>query len=76
MKTEDIRGHIERIEKYRRYVDHHGGDMRRCLGAVAGAVVSEETEKYVLKCGLYVIVQSGEAFKIVSPPGGSVAKEW
>ncbi|MDR0328917.1 MAG: gp58-like family protein [Planctomycetaceae bacterium] len=71
--TEDsVREHLERLEKYRLY----GNDKRRILGAVAGAVVSDDVAKFAYRQGLYVIVQSGEAVKIVPPPEGFVAKEW
>ena len=76
LKTEDIRDHIERIEKYRRYTDANGGDKRHYIGAVAGAVVSKETIQYAHKNGMYVIVQSGEAVEIITPPEGFQAKEW
>jgi len=68
----DIREHIERIKKYRRY----GGEKRRILGAVAGAVASKEVIDFAHKQGLYVIVQSGDAVKIVPPPEDFIAKEW
>ena len=69
--ADDIREHIERLEKYRCY----GEDKRRILGAVAGAVVSDDVVKFAHKQGLYVIVQSGEAVEIIAPEG-FVAKEW
>ena len=68
----DVREHIERIQKYRRY----GGEKRRILGAVAGAVASKEVIHFAYKQGLYVIIQSGDAVEIVPPPEGFTAKEW
>jgi len=77
LKTDDIRDHIERIGKYRRYVEAKGfGDQRRFIGAVAGAVVSKETAQFAHDHGLYVIVQSGEAVEIIASPEGFRAKEW
>ncbi|MDR0327755.1 MAG: hypothetical protein LBI05_05615 [Planctomycetaceae bacterium] len=70
--ADDVREHVERLEKYRLY----GRDKRRILGAVAGAVVSDDVVNFAHKQGLYVIVQSGEAVKIIVPPEGFVAKEW
>jgi ATPase subunit of ABC transporter with duplicated ATPase domains len=67
-----VRQHIKRLKKYRLY----GGDKRRILGAVAGAVVSDEIARFAHKQGLYVIVQSGEAVEIMQPPEGFKAKEW
>ena len=70
--TEDeVREHIERMKKYRSY----GDDKRRIIGAVAGAVVSDDVIKFAHKQGLYVIVQSGEAVEIIAQPEGFVAKE-
>jgi hypothetical protein len=34
------------------------------LGAVAGAIVSDNVKAYALKKGLYVIEQTGETIKI------------
>jgi len=77
LKTDDVREHIERIAKYRRYAEAKGfGDHRRFIGAVAGAVVSKETAKYAQDNGMYVIVQSGDAIEIVASPEGFRAKEW
>ena len=72
LTDDDVRGHIEQLEKYRCY----GDDKRRILGAVAGAVVSDDVIKFAYRQGLYVIVQSGEAVEIVTPPVGFTAKEW
>jgi len=77
LETADVRNHIERLEKYRRYTDAKGsGDRRRFVGAVAGAVVSDEAASFALQSGLYVIVQSGSAVEIVTPPDGFTAREW
>ena len=72
LTDDDVREHIERLEKYRRY----GKDKRRILGAVAGAVVSDDVVKFAHRQGLYVIVQSGEAVEIIASPEGFIAKEW
>ena len=77
LKTADIREHIERLEKYRRYADARGiGDNRRFIGAVAGAVVSDEAAQFALENGMYVLVQSGDGIEIITPPEGFTAKEW
>jgi len=69
---DDVRDHIERMKKFRLY----GNDKRRILGAIAGAVVSDDIAKFAHNQGLFVIVQSGEAVQIVDRPEGFVAKEW
>ena len=77
LETADVRNHFERLAKYRRYADIRGfGDKQRFIGAVAGTVVKDEAAQLAQENGMYVIVQSGEAVKIVPPPEGFVAKEW
>jgi hypothetical protein len=76
LKTADVHEHIERLEKYRRCIDAKRSDQRRFIGAVAGAVVTDEVAQFAQKHGLYVIVQFGHAVEIVTPPEGFTAKEW
>jgi transcriptional regulator of NAD metabolism len=69
--------HIETMEKYRRWIDSKGrGSNMRFIGAVAGAVVEKEAKDLAHENGMYVIVQSGKAVEIVTPPKGFKAKEW
>jgi predicted AAA+ superfamily ATPase len=76
LETKDVRKHIDRLEKFRRYVDAKGVDKRHFIGAVAGAVIEGEAEEFAHENGIYVIVQSGKAVDIVTPPAGFVAKKW
>jgi len=77
LETTDVREHIERLEKYRRYTDARRlGRQSRFIGAVAGAVVKDDAAKFAQENGLYVIVQSGDAVEIIPPPEGFSAKEW
>ena len=76
LETADVRSHIERLEKYRRCTDAKGANKRRFIGAVAGAIATDEAVRFAHESGLYVIVQSGEAVEIVTPPEGFQAKEW
>jgi len=77
LETSDVRKHVERMEKYRRHVDAKGrGDNRRLVGAVAGAVVEGDAETVAHENGMYVIVQSDKAVKILEPPEGLKAKKW
>jgi hypothetical protein len=73
LTTEDVKEHIEHLEKMRKYADLHG-DKRAFLGAVAGVVMTPNVKKYALKQGFYVIEPSGETFNIISPSGQP--KEW
>jgi hypothetical protein len=63
----DIREHIERMEKLRRYFDLHK-DQRKLYGALAAAVIPENVHDYALKEGLYIIRQSGDNVSIEAPP--------
>ena len=76
LETADVRNHIDRLERYRRYVDAAGHDKRHFIGAVAGAVIMGEAATVAHESGMYVIVQSGEAVEIVKPPEGFKAKKW
>jgi Holliday junction resolvase-like predicted endonuclease len=77
LETADVRKHIERLEKFRCYVNaRNASEERYFIGAVAGAVVTDEAEKFAHENGMYVIVQSGKAVEIVEPPEGFKAKEW
>ena len=76
LKTDDIHEHVERMEKYRSWVNTKGGDKMHYIGAVAGAVVEDNVVKFAQKNGFYVIVQSGNAFEIVAPPEGFEVKKW
>jgi len=71
--TEDVKDHIKRLEKMRKYADLHG-DKRNFLGAVAGVVMSDNVKKYILKQGFFAIEPSGETFNIIPP--NNKPKEW
>jgi len=76
LKMDDVRDHIERMEKYRRFVDADGKNGMRFIGAVAGTVIAENIIKFAHDNGLYVIIQSARAIEIVAQPEGFVAKKW
>jgi hypothetical protein len=69
----DIRDHVKRMEKVRRYADLRQ-DKRKLYGAVAGAIIPENVKEHGLKEGFYIIEQSGDTVNIVSPSG--TAKAW
>ncbi|GHT18406.1 hypothetical protein FACS1894189_6290 [Planctomycetales bacterium] len=75
LEVEDVRRHIFRLEKFRRYADAKG-DKRHFVAAVAGAAVSMNTIEFAHENGLYVIVQSGEAVKILKPPKSFKVAVW
>jgi hypothetical protein len=77
LKVPRVLKHIETMGKYRRWVDSKGrGINLRFIGAVAGAVVEDDAKDLAHENGMYVIVQSGKAVEIVTPPEGFRAKEW
>jgi len=71
--TKDVQDHIKRLKKMRKYADLHG-DKRTFLGAVAGAVMTDNVKEYVLKQGFFAIEPSGETFTIIPPD--NKPKEW
>jgi hypothetical protein len=77
LEITDVRKHLERMEKYRRYANAFGyGKHMRFVGAVAGAVIEGDAVDFAHANGLYTIVQSGEGVEIVPTPEGLQAKEW
>jgi len=76
-KEDDVRAHIERLAKYRRYIDSGGsGEKRRYVGAVAGTVVAKNVIDFAHESGFYVIIQSARAVEILPQPEGFVARKW
>ena len=77
LETTDVRKHIERLEKYRRYIDaRNEKKTQRFVGAVAGAVVMGDAMQFAHESGMYVIVQSGKAVEIAPLPENFQVKEW
>jgi hypothetical protein len=73
LSTENVKEHIKRLEKMRKYADLHG-DKRTFLGAVAGVVMTANAKNYAINQGFFVIEPSGETFKIIPP--NNKPKEW
>jgi hypothetical protein len=71
----DIKEHIKRMERFRKYADARN-DKRRFLAAVGGGVVCKEVQDYAMKNGIYVIIQSGESVEIAPLPKGFKARVW
>ena len=76
LKINHVIKHIERIEKYRRFVDADGSNGKRYIGAVAGTVIAENVINFAHENGMYVIIQSARAVEILTQPEGFKAKEW
>jgi predicted RNase H-related nuclease YkuK (DUF458 family) len=75
LTTEDIKDHIERMNKVRAHADING-DKRKYLGAVAGVIMTDNERNFAFKCGFYVIEPSGETFNIRVPEGDYSIREW
>jgi hypothetical protein len=75
LTVNDIKTHVKRMEKYRKYADARN-DKRQFLAAVGGGVVRKEVQEYAMKHGIYVIIQSGESVEIAALPKGFKAKIW
>jgi hypothetical protein len=75
---EDVKEHIKRLGKMRKYADLHGinglKSKRAFFGAVAGVVIKDNVKKFVLKQGFFAIEPSGEGFNITPPD--KKPKEW
>jgi hypothetical protein len=65
-KHEDVDYHLKRMEKLRKHADSHN-DKRHYLGAIASPVIDEDTERYALKQGFYVIGLADEDAHIIKP---------
>ena len=76
LKNDDVLDHVERMEKYRTWIDTTGSDKKRYIGAVASPSVEDNVLKFAQRMGFYVIVQSGDIFEIVTPPKGFQPKTW
>jgi predicted AAA+ superfamily ATPase len=76
LTIDDVRDHIERLEKYRRWKDGKGEGKKRYIGAVASTVVDDNVANFAQRNGMFVIVQSGYAIEILVPPEGFNVKEW
>jgi hypothetical protein len=61
------------MERVRKYADDHG-DKREFFGAMAATITDENTRKYALSKGFFVIEPSGEDVKITKP--ASEPKIW
>jgi len=73
--AEDIKDHIERMEKVRAHANFHN-DNRKYLGAIAGMVFNDNEKTFAMKNGFYTIEPSGDTFTITVPEGAYSPREW
>jgi hypothetical protein len=65
----DIERHLERMAIVRSFFDSHRHDSKDLIGAVAGAIFSDNVKKFTIETGFYAITQSGDTLKIDVPKG-------
>ncbi|MCL1818699.1 MAG: hypothetical protein FWG35_07190 [Spirochaetaceae bacterium] len=73
-QSRDVDDHLRRMDVLRRLADLRR-DSRKYRGAMAGAILTDETRDYAQKAGLYVLQQSGDTMKL-NIPEGFVPREW
>jgi hypothetical protein len=66
LRRDEVDYHVERMEKIRRHADSCN-DKRQFWGAMAANIIDDDTRRYALKQGFYIIEPSGEDVKIVKP---------
>ena len=72
---DDIKEHIERMEKIRTYANSRN-DKRKYLGAIAGMIFNDPEKQFAFKNGFYVVEPSGETFQIHVPKEPFSVKVW
>ncbi|MDR0390873.1 MAG: YraN family protein, partial [Planctomycetaceae bacterium] len=63
----DVRNHIKRLKTAQRYYKKHRPKEMKIIGAIAGTAFRDELRDFVIANGLYVVVPSGNTFKIDVP---------
>ena len=74
LTVKDVKEHLHRMKKLRRYADERQ-DRRKFLGAVAAGIIPEGVRTFAIKSGFFVIEQSGDT-AVISVPEGFVPREW
>lgn len=62
--VEDVDGHIERMEKFKRIFPRYADT--RALGAVAAMVLPDDVARYAYRKGFFVITSKGEDVEILN----------
>ena len=73
-KQGDVDDFLLKMGVLRRNADKRG-DRRKFQGALAGAIMGESVRAHALKCGFYVVEQTGDTVRIVTPEGFK-PREW
>jgi hypothetical protein len=73
LSIDDVKEHLERLEKFRRFFPEYAD--KQLVGAVAGIVIEENSDRFAYKKGMFVIGQSGESVRILNDEK-FVPKRW
>ena len=73
-KDTDVDDFIRKMEVLRRRADKRN-DTRKFRGAIAAAIMNENTRNKILKSGFYPIEQSGDTV-MINIPDGFIPREW
>ena len=74
LTVKDVKEHLHRMKKLRRYADERQ-DRRKFLGAVAAGIIGEGVKTFAIKSGFFVIEQSGDT-AVIAVPEGFVPRTW
>jgi hypothetical protein len=64
LKVEDVNYHLEKLRRFREFFPRF--KEHKLIGAVAGIVIEEESDRYAYRKGLFVIGQTGETVNILN----------
>lgn len=64
LTVEDVREFITRLAEFKTFFPEYAD--KRIIGAVAGIVIEENVDRFAMKKGLFVMVQSGELVQIAN----------
>lgn len=62
LKTDDVKEHVSRLQRFKRLCPQYAGF--RVMGAVAAMVVPEDSARFAYRQGLFVLAQSGDTVAI------------
>ncbi|MCD6455866.1 MAG: hypothetical protein J7K81_03635 [Methanophagales archaeon] len=64
LTVDDVNEHLKKLRRFKEFFPHFAD--RKVIGAVAGIVIEERSDKYAYRKGLFVIGQTGETVKILN----------
>lgn len=73
LSVDDVKDHITRMKEFKKFFPEYSDKI--VLGAVAGASIEEQADRYAYKKGFFVIAQSGESVNFLNDES-FVPKQW